>query len=235
MTTRDRLVATAAATATAVVAVCLWHFAPRVLGIVGVWTIVVVIGLLANAQFAVERRRRRCCARRVHGVTVHVEPGVGAYTAGPLVPRVFIGSALIALLDEEEVRAVVLHEEAHRSRFDPLRAALDHVAGVGRRRSGRRAVSVARREIRADRMAVTWGASRAAIAAALLKVPTSGSRGVGFAPATELRVRALLGDDIPITTHGRLRPVVVTGALVGAVACVQSAHALGAVVVRCCS
>jgi TonB family protein len=47
---------------------------------------------------------------------------------GLLRPRILLSAALIRALDSEELRAVLLHEDAHRRRRDPLLAAVQRVA-----------------------------------------------------------------------------------------------------------
>ena len=117
----------------------------------------------------------------------------------------------------DELRAVVHHEREHQRRRDPLWDAL--ALGPDPRRSRR----VLAREIRADAAALRAGVPRAALASALLKVP-SAAQGVGFTPASEERVRALLADG----ETGRGVPVLapLLGAALGAVGCIWTGHHL---------
>lgn len=104
----------------------------------------------------------------------------------------------------------------------------------GRARLQRHAAS---REIAADRYALAHGADRRAIASALLKVPPSGAaHACAFAPAVELRLRALLGDEV-----GLPRPrswwAITIGAVLGAAACLAVLHpavAPAAEILRAC-
>ena len=146
--------------------------------------------------------RRLALTGELAGQRVDFVPGLGSpFVAGLWSPRIFCGSDLAAHLDEEELHAVLLHERHHQRDRAPLRlvgvAAL--APALGRTRAGRAWLERrwARVEIAADRYAVMQGASRAAIARALLKLPPVD--GVGWAPgfstAGDLRVRALLGEE----------------------------------------
>lgn len=132
--------------------------------------------------------------------------GEVAFVAGLRRPTIHVDPDLLDRLSPEQQRAVLLHERAHQLAHDPWRA---QVAASLRRWSPRaRAGGVdrrqARREIAADRAALSLGASRAALAGALLAVPPAHHRGVAaFPPAAELRVRALLGEPVDL----RPRPV----------------------------
>jgi Zn-dependent protease with chaperone function len=61
-------------------------------------------------------------ARTLDGVSFYVvdAPGLGACTAGLLRPRIAVDRQLAAVLDTEQLRAVVHHESAHGRRLDPL-------------------------------------------------------------------------------------------------------------------
>ncbi len=134
----------------------------------------------------------------VAGVPCHViaAGGRSAFVLGAVRPRIYLGADLIDVLDRDELRAVLLHEEHHRRTRAPLRlAALGAwrwLAGassqVGRTLDGR----LARIEIDADRFALRHGASREAIARALLKSGPP-AVGIGFGAHASARVDHLLG------------------------------------------
>ncbi len=72
---------------------------------------------------------RRCALPfpvRLEGqsVVVFADKRPVAFTAGLIRPRIFLSSALRDLLDEEELRAVVVHESGHLEARDPLRTLL---------------------------------------------------------------------------------------------------------------
>lgn len=138
----------------------------------------------------------------VAGIKVHELPGTtGAFVAGLVRPQIFCSPVLRADLNADELRAVLLHERFHQLDRAPARLvvletlapALSLVA-AGRGWLARR---VAALEIAADRYAVKEGSSRPALARALFKLGPTGpaALGIGFASATDLRIRALLGDE----------------------------------------
>lgn len=120
--------------------------------------------------------------------------------AGIRRPRVYCSDDLAARLDSDEVRAVLLHERHHQLSFAPARLVI--LSGlapiVGRVVYGHAWLDRQRAllEIAADEYALRSGASRAALARALLKlqVATPAPTTAGFATANELRLRVLLGD-----------------------------------------
>lgn len=150
----------------------------------------------------------------------------GAVVAGLLRPTIYCDTSLVSRLSHDELRAVLLHERAHQRALDPLRLILLSLVAPLLRRSLRGQWLVERlraeREILADRYAIRHGTSPSVIASALLKMPGHSSAAVAaFGNATELRLRALLGDDIPA------RPTVtglwlLAGAAVGTGICTSS-------------
>jgi len=156
----------------------------------------------------------------LHGRPIGLVPGLeGAVVAGLHRPRIFCAEDLPGRLDEEELRAVILHEHHHQLSRAPIRIALiDAVAPIlGRRAAGRAWLERARArvEIAADAYALSSGASRPALASALLKLVSGAGLSVapGFATASELRVRALLGEE-PETPRGPSLPALLAVALV---------------------
>lgn len=120
-----------------------------------------------------------------------------AFCAGLVRPRVYVSTAALVALDDDELRAVLAHERHHQRRRDPLRLLVVRALGdalffmpVLRRLRERYAILA---ELAADEAAVSAAGSRSALASALL---TFGERPnshvvVGIAPE---RVDHLLGD-----------------------------------------
>lgn len=167
---------------------------------------------------------RLACHGTLAGQPVEFVPGLSApIVAGLWAPRIFCGDDLGMRLDEEEIRAVVLHEQHHQRDRAPLwlvaLSALTPI--VGRTQAGRAWIERerARIEIAADTYALAEGVSRPAIASALLKL--SAGPGLtwapGFATAADLRVRALLGEPTAVDLDRRVAWTIPTGLLV--VAC----------------
>lgn len=139
----------------------------------------------------------------IDGRSVSFVPGLGgALVAGLRRPRIFCGDDLPDRLDLEELRAVVLHEHHHQLAGGPARlvliGALSHL--LDRVEAGRAWTERerARIEIAADAYALASGASRPALASALVKLASSAGPTLapGFASAADLRIRALLGEGI---------------------------------------
>lgn len=174
----------------------------------------------------VEDLSRQCTRRRVAETIVHV--GVvehGAVVAGLLRPRIYCDAALVERLSADELQAVTLHERGHQRALDPLRLTLLAIAEpfAERSRTGRGLLERLRaeREILADRYAIRRGVPPNAIASALLKMagpPPAGA--AGFANATELRLRALLGDPMSLPTVTGVW--ILMGVALGALLCTSS-------------
>ena len=229
---RLRLLTTTALAAVA--AGCLVHLAPVV---ATTTTAVLLLGLLAwlgRVQVATWRAARGSRLVELFGTPVRiVADSASAFTAGPLVPVVFVGERLVDGLSTEELRAVVLHEAAHRQRFDPLRTLVVHLFRFVLS-AETVANAEARREITADRRAMARGATRGSLASALLNVGAAPARSVGFAPVAQLRVRALLdGSTADVLPTGRWSVVAAVGA--GLVICSPWLHAaIIPVTTSCC-
>jgi len=158
------------------------------------------------------------------GRSVLLVPGLGAaVVAGLRRPRIFCADDLPDRLDAEELRAVILHEHHHQLERAPARLVLIGAFApvLGRLEGGRAWMERerARLEIAADAYALTSGASRPALASALIKLGSSPglSMAPGFATAADLRLRALLGDATGIEGDGWAGRVAV--ALVFVVSC----------------
>lgn len=174
------------------------------LGVVGL-----TLGWLAllsrSVSAAVESHRElQRCTRRIHvrGWDVRVleaSRATEAFVLGPLRPEIFVSRSLLETLDAEELEAVLLHEEHHQRTRAPLRtlalAAWMRIIGLipvlGRWIERR----LAQLEIDADRYAMAAGATRAAIASALVKCDRNAARvGLGYASAADVRLRQLVGE-----------------------------------------
>ena len=124
----------------------------------------------------------------------------GAFVAGLWRPHIFCSPQLSCDLRPDELRAVLLHERYHQLDRAPAKlVALEALApALGLARSGRAwlAQRVAALEIAADRHAVEQGSSRGALARALIKLAPmqAGGVGIGFASATDLRLKALIDE-----------------------------------------
>lgn len=197
---------------------------------------------ISVAHGALTRRLRgQSTSAEVAGTRLRLGPvGGSVFVAGLARPDIFCDHALLDELDDAEIHAVTLHERAHQRARDPLRNAVVAVVapllrrfGAGRAWVERRAAA---REIAADRYAIACGVDRRAIASALLKVPPAGAvHAAAFAPAVELRLRALLGDHVEVPA-GRPWVAVTTGALIGAAVCLAMLHPAAALVdvIRVC-
>lgn len=124
-----------------------------------------------------------------------------AFCAGVLRPRIFVTTGMVHSMRAEELDAVLLHEDAHAARRDPLRRALMQATAdvlfymplVGWWSGQQRE----RAELAADRAAVAR-IGRAPVAAALWAAAAAQpSPAVGFDGAAQARVAQLLGDDPP--------------------------------------
>lgn len=223
---RDRYVIPGLGAAVAVMVVgCIVHAAPAVVGAMLLLVVSVLLVPLGRVQAQIERRCRAARSTVLFGVRVHIEEGHGACTSGPLRPVILLGRGTVERLDTEELRAVVEHEAAHRRRLDPLRCALRRLVVQHVLIDPWAARAVARREVAADRAALRAGVSRPALARALLKVPTADRAAVGFGPATEQRVRALLVPGAVETRAARALAVTI-GAVAGLGLCLRTGHEL---------
>jgi Zn-dependent protease with chaperone function len=154
-------------------------------------------------QIAVTERVQQHEVRLVHSAGASA-----AFVAGAVQPAIYVGRRLLDILDSDELRGVLLHEEHHRRRRDPLRAIA--ISSWGTMFAGVPAIRewtarrIARLELEADRFAVAHGASPAAIASALLKCDRSwDTLAVGFASSVDLRVRGLLDTRGPVHPGAR--------------------------------
>lgn len=208
--------------------------------------VVVAAALVRASQHhrLVRALRSRSVPVQLSGVAVRTgELGDAAFVAGLGRPTIFCDEQLPDRLTPGQLRAVLLHEQAHQRAWDPARLLLVALIApiAGPVPGGRQwiATTLARREIAADRHALANGAERWELAAALLELPPlANAHGAGFTPAAELRLHALLDETSGPTTPPGLRRlgVLVAGGLVGIVLCAWFLHQALAVGfgVTCC-
>jgi hypothetical protein len=145
------------------------------------------------------------------GVPCRVTPGLGtdAIVVGSVRPRIFLGAALVNALADDELEAVVYHEDHHRRTRAPLRAA---ALGAWLRLLGRlesfRSVLLDRLtdlETLADADAIRRGSSPRSLARALVKGDAA-LQPVSFSYAADRRVERLLdrAAGVPVDAGGRL-------------------------------
>lgn len=204
---------------------------------------IITVRAARHAHLA-SRLRRRSEPARMAGLTVHAgEIGDAAFVAGIRRPAIFCDRSLPDRLSPGELRAVMLHERAHQAARDPARLLLLGLLTplLGWLPRGRRwlASRLAAREIAADRYALAHGATLRDLASALLRLPPlTRAHVAGFTPAVELRLRALLGDEVAVEAPPALRRGVALGlgAIGGAITCTWFLHpALAATLgVLCC-
>jgi hypothetical protein len=145
------------------------------------------------------------------GVRCHVTPALGtdALVAGSVRPRIFVGAPLVAALADDELQAVVYHEDHHRRTRAPIRAAAlgAWLRLLGRSEGVRDAVldRLADLESLADADAIRRGSTPQSLARALLKGDLS-PQPVAFSYAADRRVERLLDHaaGIPGDATGRL-------------------------------
>jgi Zn-dependent protease with chaperone function len=167
---------------------------------------------LAAARHARLARSLRDGARSttLHGLDVGLVSGLdGAVVAGLAQPTIFCSDDLPDWLDDDELRAVLLHERHHQLTWAPLRlVVLSAVAPfVTWSRAGRDWLAGQRAaiEIVADAYALAAGVPRPVLARAIVKLmdSRSGMNAAAFASAADLRLRALVGGGAPAV---RTRP-----------------------------
>lgn len=200
--------------------------------------VALLIGMPVVVGVMVQWRRQRelvgllrylCRTTVVMGHEARVGPLEGrVFVAGVTHPEIYCDTELLTTLDSRELRAVVLHERAHQLARDPLRLTILTALAPALRRvpSGRQLLQElqAGREIAADRYALERGASRTALASAMLKVQPATHGLAGFRSATELRIQALLGDEPAVSTGFRWH---LFGFLIGLMSCLAVVHPVG--------
>lgn len=160
------------------------------------WTALLIRNLIASHRIA---GRLSADSREVvlFGISCRVTPVIGAdaFVIGFLRPQIFVGQALVAALADDELEAVIFHEDHHRRMRAPIRAAAlgAWLHLLGRSESLRGAVldRLADLEVLADADAIRRGSSPRSLARALLKGDLS-PRPVSFSYAADRRVERLL-------------------------------------------
>ena len=200
--------------------------------------VALLIGMPVVVGVMVQWRRQRelvnvlrylCRTTVVMGHEARVGPLEGrVFVAGVTRPEIYCDADLVTALNSRELDAVMLHERAHQLARDPLRLTILTALAPALRRvpSGRQLLQQlqAGREIAADRYALERGASRAALASAMLKVQPATHGLAGFRSATELRIQALLGDEPAVSSDFRWH---LFGFLIGLATCLAVVHPLG--------
>lgn len=163
-----------------------------------------VLGLAVRSMVRQYRAQRRVLSRlpvqyetayRGTPVTVFAHESPEAFCAGLLRPRVYLSSAALQTVEDRELSAVIEHETHHCHRRDPLRILTVQVLSdclfflPVMRHLRERYCTLA--ELAADEAAMTVGADRGSLAAALLVFAEGPTGVVGIAPE---RVDQLLGE-----------------------------------------
>lgn len=163
-----------------------------------------VLGLAVRSMVRQCRAQRRVLSRlpvqyetayRGTPVTVFAHESPEAFCAGLLRPRVYLSSAALQTVEDRELSAVIEHETHHCHRRDPLRILTVQVLSdclfflPVMRHLRERYCTLA--ELAADEAAMTVGADRGSLAAALLVFAEGPTGVVGIAPE---RVDQLLGE-----------------------------------------
>ncbi len=138
-----------------------------------------------------------------------------AFTQGLTRPRIWLSMAMVDLLDEDELTAVLLHERHHLLQRDPLRVWLSRAVAQGLffvpAAAALRNAYLLAKEMEAD----AASKADAALAGALLKLLRQGSTlpayanvaAIGPLDATTLRIERLLErETIPTRRTGLVRP-----------------------------
>ena len=215
-------------------------------------TLVAIVVAAVVTAVAMRAHRHWRLVRALHTVSVPGELagtpvrigelGDAAFVAGLSRPSIYCDHRLPEQLSPAQLRAVLLHERAHQRSLDPARLLFVELVAPVLRRShwGRQwlIITLARREIAADEHALDHGASRADLAAALLALPPlTRAHVAGFTPAIDLRLRALLGDDLDVSTSPVVRrsAMMIAGGTLGTAVCAWFLHhSLAAFGLVCC-
>ncbi|NJD27152.1 MAG: hypothetical protein FIA92_02520 [Chloroflexi bacterium] len=144
-------------------------------------------------------------------VRVRVTPALrtDAIVVGAMRPVIYVGADLLATLSDDEMRAVVHHEDHHRRTRAPIRAAALgawlRLVGRSTRVRGALLDRLSDLEALADNDAIQRGSSPRSLARALLKGEAS-LQPVSFAYAAERRVGQLLdrAAGVPVQATDRL-------------------------------
>lgn len=167
-----------------------------VVGTVITWAVLVLRDLAGSTRLAAELSDR-AEESQLFGVPCLVtqQLGADALVIGAIRPRIYMGAALLGALADDEIKAVVYHEDHHRRTRAPLRAA---ALGAWLRLLGRSARvrtvvlnRLADLETLADADAIGRGSSPRSLARALVKGDLS-PRPVALSYAADRRIARLL-------------------------------------------
>lgn len=162
----------------------------------GLWAAIVARDLMRSHRLA-SALTAESFTTSLFGVPCRITSALGAdaIVAGSARPRIFIGSALLATLSDDELRAVIYHEDHHRRTRAPIRAAALEawlrLLGNSARARGIISDRLADLETDADADAIRRGSSARSLARALVKGGTT-LQPVSFAYASDRRVGQLL-------------------------------------------
>ena len=178
--------------------------------VVGLWAAFIAREVLRSWRIA-SALTRDARQTSMFGVSCLVTPALlmDAVVIGSARPRIFVGAELVEALTEDEMRAVLFHEDHHRRTRAPIRAAALEawLRVLGRSRPVREALldRLSDLEALADADAIRRGSSAGSLARALLKGNAS-LQPVSFAYAAERRVERLLdrAAGIPVEAADRL-------------------------------
>lgn len=178
--------------------------------VVAMWAVLVTIELVQSQR--VSRALSRSAQEiSMFGVPIRVTPSLDtdAVVIGSVRPVIYVGANLLAALLDDEMRAVVLHEDHHRRTRAPIRAAAlgawIRLLGRSKRVRGALLQRLSDLETLADADAIQRGSSPGSLARALLKGEAN-PHPVSFSYAAERRVGQLLerAADVPVEAASRL-------------------------------
>lgn len=165
-------------------------------GLATLWTVLVIRELIRGRRLAAALSAG-AAEVSLFGIPCWVTPALDldAIVVGAMRPRIFVGEALLTTLSEDELRAVVYHEDHHRRTRAPIRAAALEawlrLLGRSEWVRGLLLDRLADLEALADADAIRRGSNPRSLARALLKGDAS-LRAVAFASAADRRVERLL-------------------------------------------
>lgn len=178
--------------------------------LIATWAALVTLELM-RSQRMLWALARNAWDTSMFGVRFRITPALDtdAIVVGSIRPVIFVGADLVSNLTDDELRAVLYHEDHHRRNRAPIRAAaLDGwLRLLGRSNQVREALvdRLSDLESLADADAIQRGSSAGSLARALLKGEAS-LQPISFSYAAERRVEQLLdrAAGVPVKTTGRL-------------------------------
>lgn len=178
--------------------------------LVGLWASLFAVDLLRSRRLSLALARG-AEETSMFGVRLRVTPALktDAVVVGSIRPVIYVGPDMVAALSDDELRAVVYHEDHHRRTRAPVRAAALaawlRLVGRSDRLRGALVERLSDLEALADADAIRRGSSPGSLARALLKGGAS-FRPVSFAYSAERRVDQLLdrATGVPVAAAARL-------------------------------